>query len=192
LSEFFFSIEHLRSQSLYNILFDERMSLSFTIAAGSRQRIHLGSESRVTRDHILLSQIRDFPFRRLLRLARLRWRYRIGDTESNSYSYSLPRKRHLRYAGNVCLFFCENNAYRVVGWHWTPGFDSYIPAFRPCLPSRCSTTDCSSWSSRICVSTSRYLCNGRTCHNMWLEAIRWFFLASKDIHCMSRNLIVLP
>jgi hypothetical protein len=35
----------------------------------------LGSESRVTRDHILLSQIRDFPFRRLLRLSGLRWRY---------------------------------------------------------------------------------------------------------------------
>jgi hypothetical protein len=35
----------------------------------------LGLESRGTLDHILLSQIRDFPFRRLLRLAELRWRY---------------------------------------------------------------------------------------------------------------------
>jgi hypothetical protein len=35
----------------------------------------LGSESRGTRDHILLPQIRDFPFPRLLRLAGLRWRY---------------------------------------------------------------------------------------------------------------------
>jgi hypothetical protein len=35
----------------------------------------LGSESRRTRGHILLSQIRDFPFRRLLRLAGSRWRY---------------------------------------------------------------------------------------------------------------------
>jgi hypothetical protein len=34
-----------------------------------------GSESRGTRDHILLSQIRDFPFRRLLRTAGLRWSY---------------------------------------------------------------------------------------------------------------------
>jgi hypothetical protein len=33
------------------------------------------SKSRRTRDHILLSQIRDFPFRRLLRLAGLRLRY---------------------------------------------------------------------------------------------------------------------
>jgi hypothetical protein len=35
----------------------------------------LGSESRETRDHIFLSQIRDFPFRRLLRLAGSRWGY---------------------------------------------------------------------------------------------------------------------
>jgi hypothetical protein len=37
----------------------------------------LGSESRGTRDHILLSQIRDFSFRRLLRFARLEWRYSV-------------------------------------------------------------------------------------------------------------------
>jgi hypothetical protein len=35
----------------------------------------LGSESPETRDRILLSQIRDFPFRRLLRLAGIRWWY---------------------------------------------------------------------------------------------------------------------
>jgi hypothetical protein len=35
----------------------------------------LGSESRGTRDPNVLSQIRDFPFRRLLRLAGSRWRY---------------------------------------------------------------------------------------------------------------------
>jgi hypothetical protein len=37
----------------------------------------LGSESRATSDHILLFQIRDFPFCRLLRLAGSRWRYSI-------------------------------------------------------------------------------------------------------------------
>jgi hypothetical protein len=35
----------------------------------------VGSESFVTRDCILPSQIWDFPFRRLLRLAETRWRY---------------------------------------------------------------------------------------------------------------------
>jgi hypothetical protein len=37
--------------------------------------VSLGSESLGTRDHILLSQIWDFPFFRLLRLAGSRWRY---------------------------------------------------------------------------------------------------------------------
>jgi hypothetical protein len=35
----------------------------------------LGSESRGARDNVLMSQILDFPFCRLLRLAGLRWRY---------------------------------------------------------------------------------------------------------------------
>jgi hypothetical protein len=39
--------------------------------------VFLWSESLGTRDHILLSQIWDFPFRHLLRLAGLRWRYSI-------------------------------------------------------------------------------------------------------------------
>jgi hypothetical protein len=37
--------------------------------------VTLGSKSRGTRVHILLTQIWDLPFRRLLRLAGLRWRY---------------------------------------------------------------------------------------------------------------------
>jgi hypothetical protein len=37
--------------------------------------VFLGSESLGSRDHILLSQFWDFPFRRLLRLAGSRWRY---------------------------------------------------------------------------------------------------------------------
>jgi hypothetical protein len=52
----YFQTEHLRSQSLCNIL-----GLSFTIAAGPRRRSH--SQIRVRRDtyHILLSEIRDSP-----------------------------------------------------------------------------------------------------------------------------------
>jgi hypothetical protein len=62
---------------MWGALSDEKTGLSFTIADGARQRSH----SRA------LSQIRDFPLRRLLRLARLRWRYStppshggLGDT----------------------------------------------------------------------------------------------------------------
>jgi hypothetical protein len=51
--------------------------------------VSLGPESLGTRDHILLSQIWDFPFRRLLLLAGSRWKY----------STSPP----LGYAG----FFCS-------------------------------------------------------------------------------------
>jgi hypothetical protein len=49
--------------------------------------VFLGSESFLTRDHILLSQILDFPFRRLLRLAGSRWRY--SNPPPNGVSLSL-------------------------------------------------------------------------------------------------------
>jgi hypothetical protein len=42
-----------------------RLQLLLALASA----VILASESRRTRDHILVSQIRDFPFRRLLRLA---------------------------------------------------------------------------------------------------------------------------
>jgi hypothetical protein len=45
----------------------------------------LWSETLCTRNHILLSQIWDFPFRRLLRLAGSRWRY---SNSPQSYLYS--------------------------------------------------------------------------------------------------------
>jgi hypothetical protein len=47
--------------------------LQFLLAFASA--VIFGSESHRTRGHILLSQIRDFPFCRLLRLAGSRWRY---------------------------------------------------------------------------------------------------------------------
>jgi hypothetical protein len=42
---------------------------------GLASAVIFGSESHRTRGHILLSQIRDSPYRRLLRLAGSRWRY---------------------------------------------------------------------------------------------------------------------
>jgi hypothetical protein len=48
-----------------------RLQLLLALASA----VILGSKSYGTRDHILLSQVRDFSFRRLLRLAGLRWRY---------------------------------------------------------------------------------------------------------------------
>jgi hypothetical protein len=60
---------------LWGALADERTGLSFVYAAGLASAVFLGSESLGTRDHTLLSQIWDFHFRRLLRLAGSRWRY---------------------------------------------------------------------------------------------------------------------
>jgi hypothetical protein len=59
----------------WGTLSDERTGLSFFYAAGPRQRSLF--RVRVPWDswQYLLSQIRVFPFRRLLRLAGLRWRY---------------------------------------------------------------------------------------------------------------------
>jgi hypothetical protein len=48
-----------------------RLQLLLALASA----VIVGSESRATSDHILLSQIRNFHFRRLLRLAGIRWRY---------------------------------------------------------------------------------------------------------------------
>jgi hypothetical protein len=48
-----------------------RLQLLLALASA----VILGTESRGTRGHMLLSQIRDFPFRRLLRLAGLQWGY---------------------------------------------------------------------------------------------------------------------
>jgi hypothetical protein len=51
--------------------------------------IFLGSESLGTRDHILLSQTRDFPFRRLLRLAGSRCRYSTPPPHGSGQALSL-------------------------------------------------------------------------------------------------------
>jgi hypothetical protein len=69
--QIFITVKTVAGLLPWGALPDERTGLRFTIAAGPRQRSHFRSESRGTRDHILLSQIRDFPFRRLLGLAGL-------------------------------------------------------------------------------------------------------------------------
>jgi hypothetical protein len=68
-----------------------RLHLMLALASA----VILGSEFREIHDHILLSHIRDFPFRHLLRLAGLRWRYStppphwnwLGRSQSQSKSY---------------------------------------------------------------------------------------------------------
>jgi hypothetical protein len=73
--------------------------------------VFLGSEPLWTRDHILLSKIRNFPFRRLLRLAGSRWRY------------SNPRPHGYKLNSHFCILLyhlgtdhIENTFFSVVEW----------------------------------------------------------------------------
>jgi hypothetical protein len=54
---------------MWGALSDERTGVSLQLLLALASAVILGSESLGTRDRILLSQIWDFPFRRLLRLA---------------------------------------------------------------------------------------------------------------------------
>jgi hypothetical protein len=77
--------------------------------------VFLGSESLGTRDHILLSQIWDFHFRGLLRLAGPRWRYSTPPPHGYQQSSKLvllitsrygPRRKHrfiIIVAFNCCV-----------------------------------------------------------------------------------------
>jgi hypothetical protein len=59
--------------------------------------VFLGFESLGTHDHILLSQIWDFPFHLLLRLAVSRWRYSTQSANGWDNSYNC----NCRYIGSV-------------------------------------------------------------------------------------------
>jgi hypothetical protein len=59
----------------WGALSDERTGLFLYMLLDLASVVFLGSEFLGARDHILLSQIWDFPFRRLLRLSGSRWRY---------------------------------------------------------------------------------------------------------------------
>jgi hypothetical protein len=73
----------------------------------------LGSESRGTRDHILVSQIRDFPFRRLLRLAGLRWRYSTPSPHGlYNWTEFYPLLRASRYRPHRPRSFSYANRFR--------------------------------------------------------------------------------
>jgi hypothetical protein len=73
---------------------------------GFASAVILGSEYRGTRDRILLSQIRDFLFRRLLRFAGLRWRYSTPPPHGMGLHSQVEVEVTLRlvvYSQSVCL-----------------------------------------------------------------------------------------
>jgi hypothetical protein len=69
----FYYCRTVASMFMWGALSDE--GLSFTIAVFLTSAVTLRSVSCGTRDHIILSQIWNFPFCRLIRLVGLRWRY---------------------------------------------------------------------------------------------------------------------
>jgi hypothetical protein len=78
--------------------------------------IFFGSDSHGTRNHNLLSQIRDFLFRCLLRLAGLRWRYSTPpphgtDTISYvSFFYNFGANRiQITTPNGSCIILCVNS-----------------------------------------------------------------------------------
>jgi hypothetical protein len=91
-----------------------RLQLLLVLASA----VIFGSESSRTRDHILLSHIRDFPFRRLLQLSGSRWRYSIplrlhtgGHCQlRNFYLYNTLRGSHKEHS----LFLLGRHVYSAV------------------------------------------------------------------------------
>jgi hypothetical protein len=128
-------------------LSDERTGLSFIYAAGPRQVVFLGSESLRTRDHILLSQIWDFPFRRLLRLTGSRWRYSTPPphgcwTVADLLMWSARVEPNISH--HVLQFLCYSvSVYLFV-------------ATGTCLPNRCQAMDYSAairCSGNMCLAS---------------------------------------
>jgi hypothetical protein len=87
-----------------------RLQLLLVLASA----VILGSESIETRHHILLSQIWDFPFRRLLRLAGSRWRYSTPPPHGVYHSRSNHISPHYNVEANrICCY--ETCVCRAVG-----------------------------------------------------------------------------
>jgi hypothetical protein len=76
-----------------------RLQLLLALASA----VIFGSESHRTRDHILLSHIRDFPFRCLLRLAVSRWRYSTPPPHGSILNLSLMLRPTVKVKVKVIL-----------------------------------------------------------------------------------------
>jgi hypothetical protein len=123
----FYSCQTVAGLFMWGVLSDERTSLLFTIAAGFRQRSHQG-----TRDRILLSQIWDFPFCRLLRLAGLA---AVEEFDPASTRNSLPilKSKSKSKTANSQLTLSAPPL-------WTDRVENTISKITVCLPIRCLET----------------------------------------------------
>jgi hypothetical protein len=153
----------------------------------------LGSESRGARDHILLSQIRDFPFRRLLRLAGSRWRYSTPPPHWNSrdslnssrYIASGRTQRKHRYPNNTstvaCLFVAAGTCLPRCCLSMNVYSDFTIPAFGRHITINTHT------------SKETYRQPEQTVHvpnNIVAECELWSFYQLKILHIINMNHIL--
>jgi hypothetical protein len=97
-----------------------RISLLYKLLALARA-VFLGYESLGIRDHILLSQIWDFPFRRILRLTGSRWRYSTPPPHGFApslwihFSYNHFAQTQRKTQSVLLMKF----VYSAVSWQWT-------------------------------------------------------------------------
>jgi hypothetical protein len=96
----------------------------------------LGSESLCARDHILLSHIWDFPFRRLLRLAGSRWRFSTPPPHGTALLYcchSLYNRRtdHIKHLRLHCWHLCTEQL------HSNGRYASIVALLSCCLAMLC-------------------------------------------------------
>jgi hypothetical protein len=82
--------------TLWCALSDENICLLYMLMVLA-SAVFLGSESLGTRGHTLLSQIRHFPFYRLLRLVGSRWRY---STPQNCFLYRVDTD-HIKNTASI-------------------------------------------------------------------------------------------
>jgi hypothetical protein len=109
LGPYFYYCQTAAGLLMLGALSDERMGLSFTITAGLASAVILGSESRGTRDQMLLSPSHDVHFRRRLRLAGLRWRYSTPPphySSFNSHPYNSTERTEWKRRFQQYLYCC--------------------------------------------------------------------------------------
>jgi hypothetical protein len=142
---------------------DERTGLSFVYPAGPCQSSLCRSESLGTWDHILLSQIWDFPFRRLLRLAGSRWRYSTPPPHGPTYC-SQPTLYSRSTAAYETILLLTQTAQKT---RHVISMSSVRWCADCCLATRYR------YSSYSCNSLNWRLCTGLCLETLWPSTLQY-------------------
>jgi hypothetical protein len=133
--------------------------------------VFLGSESLGTRHHILLSQIWDFPLRRLLRHAGSRWASRIllHPLGTDHAQRTQPLYSCIAQTAHKTRVTCQtaSSLVRYQHWAWCGKRRKQLPILfrvRPCLQRCCPATRWSNpWQYFVrnipmCINSSLQIC----------------------------------